>query len=123
MPQTKKRILFLDDDDVNRMLIRINLEHAGYEVDSAEDGEDAISQAQNQSFDLIILDLLMPAPDGFAVFQRFRELSIASRTKILILTVLGLEPQVMELMQQGAHHLKKDDAPEQLVQKVRELIG
>lgn len=123
MTKIKKRILSIDDDQPFRMLIRIMLEAAGYEVDSAADGGEAICRVREQRFDLIILDLLMPQPNGFKVFQQLKELSIFSRTPVLILTVLGLESQVQALLQDGAHHLKKDEAPEQLVPKVRELIG
>lgn len=119
----KKSILFIDDYETFRMLTRITLEAAGYEVSTAENGNDAIRRVQEQTFDLIILDLLMPQPDGFELYKKFQGLSVTPRTPVLILTCLGLEAQVQELTQQGAYLLKKDDASEQLVPKVRELIG
>ena len=74
-------------------------------------------------FDLIVLDLLMPRPNGFEVFRRLKALSIINGTSILILTVVGLEPQVQALLEEGAHHLPKQEAPTKLVTKVKELIG
>jgi len=123
MPETKKRILFIDDERPFRMLSRINLEAAGYQVDSAADASEAIACVEEQRFDLIILDLLMPQPDGFKVFQKLKDLKITTQTPVLLLTVLGWEPQVQQLIADGAHHLKKDDAPEQLLPMVKELIG
>jgi CheY-like chemotaxis protein len=123
MPETKKRILFIDDERPFRMLSRINLEAAGYHVDSAASGREAIACVEKQRFDLIILDLLMPQPDGFKVFQKFKELKIMNQTPVLLLTVLGLESQVQQLISDGAHHLKKEEAPEQLLPMVKELIG
>jgi len=119
----KKSILFVEDNETFRMLARIYLEAAGYQVSTAKDGNDAISRVQKQAFDLIILDLLMPPPDGFEVYRKFKVLSVTDRTPVLILTCLGLEAQVQELLHHGAHLLQKDDVTAQLVPKVRELIG
>lgn len=121
--EARKRILVIDDEEIHRMGLRDRLEAAGYEVYSADGGYEAIALVQKMEFDLITLDLLMPQPNGFAVFQRFKELSILSRTPILILTVVGLEPQVQALLAQGASHLQKLGAPRLLVPKIRELIG
>ncbi|MFN8494249.1 MAG: response regulator [Caldilineaceae bacterium] len=123
MAETPKRILLVDDDPILRMGFRDLLENAGYAFHSVAGGAEALQLAQEQNFALIILDLLMPRPNGFEVFRRLKELSVASRTPILILTVVGLEPQVQNLLQQGAHYLSKQRAPRGLVAKVRELIG
>jgi CheY-like chemotaxis protein len=127
MTETKKNILVLDDDHIFRMVMRDLLEEAGYEVHSVATGGDAIacfqdSQFGKHGFDLIILDLLMPQPNGFEVFRHLKELSVTSRTPVLILTVVGLEPQVQEMLEAGAHHVKKDEANEQLLPKIRELM-
>lgn len=123
MTETRKRILVVDDEEIHRMALRDRLEAAGYEVYSAEGGEEAIALVQQMDFDLITLDLLMPYPNGFVVFGRLKELSVLSRTPILILTVVGLEPQIQSLLAQGAHYLRKLEAPRTLVSKIRELIG
>lgn len=128
MTEIRKHILAIDDDYFFRMQLRQLLETAGYEVDSVETGEAAIAcfgenGFAKDRFNLIILDLLMPQPDGFKVFKHLKELSVASRTPILILSVLGLKPKVQDLLEEGAHHLKKDEVTTQLVAKVKELIG
>jgi CheY-like chemotaxis protein len=128
LTETKKRILTLDDNNIFRMLIRQRLEGAGYEVHSVEKGGEAIAcfdenRFGKYGFDLIILDLMMPRPNGFEVFSHLKELSVTSRTPVLILTVIGLEPQVQGLLDAGAHHLKKDEAAEQLLPTVKKLIG
>lgn len=128
MTEAKKTILAIDDNDVFRMLIRQQLEAEGYEVHSVATGREAIAcfeegRGGKDRFDLIILDLLMPQPNGFEVFKHLKELSVTSRTPVLLLTVVGLEPQVQELLEAGAHHVKKDEADEQLVPKIKELIG
>jgi CheY-like chemotaxis protein len=121
--KVNKRILIVDDEEIHRMGLRDRLEAAGYEVHSAEGGKKAIEIVQQMAFDLIVLDLLMPRPNGFEVFKCLKELSVKSRTPVLILTVVGLEPQVQELITDGAHHLQKREAPRKLVPKIKELIG
>jgi DNA-binding response OmpR family regulator len=122
-PKTSKRILLVDDNETHRMGLRDRLEATGYEVHSADGGEEALQLAQNMKFHLITLDLLMPQPDGFEVFRRLKQLSVASRTPILVLTVVGLGPRVQEVVEEGAHYLQKRDALSQLVTKVKGLIG
>ena len=121
--ETKKRILIVDDEMIHRMGLRDRLEAADYEVHSAAGGKEAIELVQQVDFDLIILDLLMPPPNGFMVFRCLKKLSVVGRIPILILTVVGLEPQVAALLQKGAHYMQKSEAPLRIVSKVRELIG
>jgi CheY-like chemotaxis protein len=119
----KKRILIIDDEAIHRTGLRTRLEAAGYEVYSAEGGLEAIELIQKMPFSLITLDLLMPQPDGFEVFRRLKALPMVDSIPILILTVVGLEPQVQALVDQGAQYLRKQDAPQKIVSEVRRLIG
>ena len=123
MREKGKCILVVDDEPIHRMGIRDRLEHAGYEVDSAEGGDEALQMLQEMEFDLVILDLLMPRPNGFDVFEELKVRSVASRIPILILTVVGLEPRVQALIAAGAHYLQKHHAPQELVPRVRELLN
>ena len=107
------------------MAIRDRLEAVGYDVFSAEGGEEALHffEEEKEDFDLVVLDLLMPQPDGAEVFRRLKHLGISSRIPILFLTVMGLEPEIQSLVSQGAHYLQKYDAPKNLVAKVAELLS
>lgn len=92
-----KRVLVVDDEQSIRTLLTFNLEKAGYEVTSAEDGEEALSFIRQQTFDFIILDLMIPKIDGMEVCKRARQDKID--TPILMLTakddelekIIGLE--------------------------------
>ena len=68
-----QRILVVDDDISIRNFIHVNLEARGYQVLTAPDGEEAIKVAEKEKPDLIILDIVMPGMDGFAVCQKIRE--------------------------------------------------
>jgi DNA-binding response OmpR family regulator len=119
----RKRVLIVDDEPHHRLGIRDRLESAGYEVHSAAGGEEALELVQRLDFDLIALDLLMPQPNGFEVFRQLKKLCRVRHIPILILTVVGLEPQVAALLKDGAFYLQKQDAPRKLVAKVKEIIG
>ncbi|MPM14930.1 Transcriptional regulatory protein WalR [bioreactor metagenome] len=77
------KILVVDDEKVLVKGIKFNLENEGYEVEVGYDGEAAVALARSNSFDLIILDLMMPKIDGFKACMRIREFS---NVPIIILT-------------------------------------
>ncbi len=67
------RVLVADDDPAIRMLVQRVLVRQGYEVTTANDGADAIVQLDQNRFDLLVLDLMMPRVDGFAVLRYIQE--------------------------------------------------
>ncbi|MFH5885190.1 response regulator transcription factor [Halalkalibaculum sp. DA3122] len=92
-----KNILIIEDDEEIIELIEINVEHLDYKVDRAMEGEEGLEKAQSRSYDLIILDLMLPKIDGLEVCKTLR--AEDNNTPILMLTakseefdkVLGLE--------------------------------
>ena len=67
------RVLVVDDEQAIRMLCRINLELSGFGVLEAEDGRGALDMARGEQPDLILRDLMMPAPDGWEVAEELLE--------------------------------------------------
>ena len=92
-----KRVLVVDDEPNIVDILRFNLEREGYEVITASDGLEGLSQARSQGPDLILLDVMMPEMDGFQVCQELRRED--KLTPIIMLTareeeadrVMGLE--------------------------------
>jgi CheY-like chemotaxis protein len=66
------RILVIDDDDAVRTAIKTLLEHEGYEVVAAEDGRTGIDAFESMTFDLLIVDILMPGMDGLETIRLFK---------------------------------------------------
>ena len=80
------KILIVDDERVLVKGIKFNLEHEGYQVQDAYDGEEAVELAREGGFDLIILDVMMPKIDGLQACMRIREFS---NVPIIMLTAKG----------------------------------
>ena len=80
------KILVVDDERVLVKGIKFNLESEGYQVEAGYDGEEAVELARSGSFDLIILDLMMPKIDGLQACMRIREFS---NVPIIMLTARG----------------------------------
>ena len=80
------KILVVDDEQVLVKGIKFNLEHEGYQVEVGWDGEQAVELAREGSFDLILLDLMMPRIDGLQACMRIREFS---NVPIIMLTAKG----------------------------------
>jgi len=81
-----KKVLVVDDEKLIVKGIRFSLEQDGFEVSCAYDGEEALKMAQEASFDMILLDVMLPKMDGFEVCQHIRELS---NVPIIMLTAKG----------------------------------
>ncbi|MBQ8279201.1 MAG: response regulator transcription factor [Roseburia sp.] len=81
-----KRVLVVDDEKLIVKGIRFSLEQDGMEVDCAYDGEEALRMAQENNYDMILLDIMLPKLDGFEVCQQIREFS---NVPIVMLTAKG----------------------------------
>lgn len=81
-----KRVLVVDDEKLIVKGIRFSLEQEGFVVDCAYDGEEALEYAQNNKYDIILLDVMLPKFTGFEVCQQIREFS---NVPIIMLTAKG----------------------------------
>jgi len=81
-----KKILIVDDEPLIVKGLKFSLEQDGYETDSAQDGEEAVSKFSQTHYDMILLDVMLPKLDGIEVCQRIRE---TSNVPIIMLTAKG----------------------------------
>ena len=120
----KKKILIVDDErDIVKALM-IRLQANGYGVVSAFDGAQGLFMAHKENPDLIILDIRMPAGDGFSVAERLKSSMQTFSIPIVFLTgspERNAEGKAMEL---GARfYIKKPYDPEELLDAVKRAIG
>jgi len=81
------KILVVDDDPTNRMVVRLLMEKRGYEVLEAEGGREALTVFGQEGADVVLMDLSMPGMDGFEATRRFRAISPAgAQVPIIALT-------------------------------------
>ena len=113
-------ILIVDDDRKITDMLRRTLAYEGYRLTTAADGHEALAKAQTERPDLVILDWLMPGPDGIAVA---RQLRAASGVPILMLTARDAVEDRIEGLDSGADdYLAKPFAPEELLARIRSLL-
>ncbi len=93
------KILVVDDEKLLVKGIKFNLENEGYTVDSCYDGEEAVAMARGNSYDLIILDLMMPKKDGLSACQEIRMFSVVP---IIMLTARSENADLLMGFESGA---------------------
>jgi PAS domain S-box-containing protein len=98
----KGRILLVDDDEANRELLCRGLEREGFQVSSESGGHDALTRLKRESFDLLLLDILMPGMDGFEVLARIRENNDLKELPVVALSALDDLDSAMRALSMGA---------------------
>ncbi|MDE2485685.1 MAG: response regulator, partial [candidate division NC10 bacterium] len=96
------RLLVVDDNARNVELLTALMQAEGYEVVAAADGQEALAQAATSPPDLILLDVMMPKLDGYAVCRRLKEEKSTRLTPIILLTALGAEDARIRGIEAGA---------------------
>lgn len=117
------KILAVDDSVSMRQMVGFTLKSAGYDVVEAVDGNDGLSKAKQQDFDLILTDVNMPNMDGISLVREVRALPNYKFTPILMLTTEAGSDKRMEGKQAGATGwIVKPFNPEQLLATVKKVI-
>lgn len=116
-------ILIADDEPDIIDFVQYNLEKQGYTVSTANDGEQAHELAQNQAFDLIILDVMMPKMNGIEVCNTIRKAGINKTTLIAFLTARGEDIMQIQGFEAGADdYISKPIRPQLLVSRIQALL-
>ena len=116
-------ILAADDDTVTRRVIAAKLEREGYTVLSFSNGEDLLAQARKSKPALIILDLMMPAMDGYSTLRALRADPAHAAVPVLMLSSKNQEEDIVSCLKAGAaDFVVKPFSPQELVARVRKLI-
>ncbi|NPA06852.1 MAG: response regulator transcription factor [Chloroflexi bacterium] len=120
--ETKKRYRILVVDDEKRIvhLIRLNLEHDGFEVLAAYDGREALKRVREDLPDLVLLDVMLPDMDGFEVLKLIREVS---DVPVIMVTAKGEEEDIVRGLELGADdYITKPFSPRELVSRIRAVL-
>ncbi len=101
MNEGKPRILIADDEELILILLRANLEAAGYEVLAAHDGRQALTILESEKVDAVITDMNMPEVGGLEVIQAVRRL-YGRKVPVIVVTAYGSVQNAVEAMHRGA---------------------
>ena len=119
----KKRILFIEDEPDQIMMVKLRLEKSGFVVFSAKDGEDGIEKAVKEKPDLILLDIIMPGMDGFEVCKGLRNHSVTKHIPIIATTAAGVDNLEGECLAAGADEcIRKPYEAADLLAKINSLL-
>ncbi len=122
MPPT--RILIADDEQGIRSLLRTYLASEGYQVEEAATGQEVLGAVtQDPPPDIILLDLSMPAPQGMELLERFRNMTIRPRPRVIVLTANASVSRAVESLQLGAvDFLEKPFDPARLCAAIERAV-
>ena len=87
MVESQKRVLIVDDDDEIRELLEFDIASSGYFVDTAKDGMEGLNKVLNNTYDIVLLDVMMPKMNGFEVCKNIRQAKLG--IPVLLLTAKG----------------------------------
>ena len=119
----KKTILLVDDDQDFIFTMKIALEAKGYDVIIAKDGTQAIMTAQTKKPDMIILDIGLPAGDGFSVMRRIKSLCYIASTPIIVVTAENTSTYKDKSLNAGAcDFFQKPIEIDELLGKIKKFI-
>lgn len=114
-----KRILIVEDDTALRRFFRISLAMAGFEVEEASDGIDALHLIENRAPDLVVLDLVLRALDGISVRQELASRAVTRDIPIVIVTGSAIDTSMLDV----ACVLRKPVSPDELVRAIRQCLA
>jgi len=119
-----KRVLIADDELHIQASVSYIVKQAGYEVITADNGQEAVDRAISELPDLVISDIMMPKKNGFEVCEALRQHPALKDTYIILLTARGQDSDVEQGLKVGANeYVTKPFSPIKLQQKIKELLG
>jgi len=114
-----QRILVVEDNTDLRRMFRMSLALAGYDVEEAGDGFDALRLVESRPPDLVVLDLVLPALDGVSVQQELAACPVTSQIPVVIVTGSNIDTDRLDV----ACVLHKPVMPDELIHTVRRCLA
>ncbi|WP_459802067.1 response regulator transcription factor [Herbidospora sp. RD11066] len=124
MGEVLGRVLVVDDDEVIRQLIAVNLTLEGFDVYTAFDGQDCLDRVKEVDPDVITLDVMMPRLDGWETATKLRTDPATTHIKVVLITARAQEDDKRRGLGIGVDsYLTKPFDPAELIQVVRDLAA
>ena len=124
MPEGKKtKILLVDDDPFIVDMYVLKFKRGGFQIETARDGKEGLQKIKEFDPDVVLLDIVMPGLDGFAVLEEVRK--EGRQRKVILLTNLGQKEEVERGISLGAddYVIKAHFTPSEVLAKVEQVLG
>ena len=119
-----KRVLIVDDDEMVLMALEELLRPEGYEVETVSSGTEALKRIDQNGYDLLMLDIIMPEMDGLELCRKIREREGFRETPIVFLTAKNRDEDKAQGVEAGANlFLSKPISPDKLLEIISDTIG
>jgi len=119
-----RRVLVVEDNDVNRMLVTDYLEAHGFDVLTATDGDEAVARALDSAPDVILMDIQMPRRDGLSATRELKQLPETASIPVIALTALAMKGDADRCLQAGCDdYLSKPCDPAVVLRTVERHLG
>lgn len=116
------KILYVDDEDQLRFLVKSQLSHEGFDVDAADDGDTALEMMKQTNYDVVLLDIRMPRMNGIEVLKEMKKRKMTTRT--IMLTGVDDLAVALEAVKGGAiDYLTKPYELENLMKSILRVVG
>jgi two-component system, cell cycle response regulator len=96
------RILIVDDNKINRMTLTRAIAEQGHESATAENGREALEHLASETFDVVLLDILMPEMDGYETLQRIKENATLRHLPVIVISAVDEMESVLRCIEMGA---------------------
>ena len=123
--KNQKNILLVEDDVFLAGIYKKKFEVEGFKITVADNGEKGLNEAKKKLPDMILLDVLLPKMDGFAVLKELKKDANTQNIPVILLTNLGQKDDVEKGIEMGAQDylIKIHFKPSEVVDKVRKVLG
>ncbi|HEX6828299.1 MAG TPA: response regulator [Burkholderiales bacterium] len=119
-----KKVLIADDEPNIVLSLEFLMQRAGYQVQVATNGEEALRFAAESCPDLLLLDIMLPRMSGFEVCQKVRENPACGAVKIIMLTAKGRDTEMAKGLAMGADaYVTKPFSTKDLLAQVKQILG
>jgi len=121
---SKGKILIVEDEEMLSTMYKVKFENEGYEVATANNGADGLTLSEAEQPSIILLDIIMPKIDGFAVLKRLKASEKTKSIPVILLTNLGQDEDIARGKELGAagYLIKANNTPSEVVTKIKEFI-
>lgn len=124
MDPVQKKILIVEDEQLIRELYARQLSRANFFVKTVEAAEEGLQALGSESFDLMLLDIMLPGMNGLQMYRQFKTENPGFNMPVILLTNLGQESVIKEGFELGAsaYLIKSSYTPDQVVQEVKNVL-